>query len=72
MPRIRVWEDMETKVEDPGDNDPRDYCIDCWKKGQPPTNNSLAEVCSSDDHPPYSETDYVCRLCGKVLTDKDN
>ena len=42
---------------------PHDYCADC----------SPAEPEDGyDDHPPYTDVDYICEYCKKPLTDEDD
>jgi hypothetical protein len=72
MPRVRVWFDKETMENNPGDNNPVDYCRKCWPIAKEKyAGSSLAEI-TGDDHPPYEDTDYICEKCGKPLTAKDD
>lgn len=62
---VRVEFDITGYNEnDPGATDPVDVCTSCFAASFPPS-----VTC---DHPPYSECDYVCRMCGEPLTDEDN
>jgi hypothetical protein len=57
--------------EDPGDNDPKDFCRKCFPEAKEQyADDPLAEI--EDDHPPYDETDHRCEICGKILTLRDN
>lgn len=67
MPRIRVYYN-----EAHTDNNPLDFCRDCWDEACATyEDNPLAEI-TVDDHPPYDDTDYKCELCRKPLTEKDD
>lgn len=67
MPRIRLY-----YAEGNTDNNPLDFCKDCWDEAvEEYENNPLAEI-SIDDHPPYDDTDYKCDKCHKKLTEEDD
>jgi hypothetical protein len=50
------------------DNDPDDYCADCWDTVD------KTDDCprSGHDHPPYCDTEYDCKECGKALRCRDD
>lgn len=50
-------------------NDPFDYCNECW---EPERSIEMGSGSYGDEHPPYSECNYRCEVCGALLTDLDN
>lgn len=59
--------DLETwDWDDPGQNPPFDFCIDCWDE----LKLEFADV--EIDHPPYEEGNYRCLRCNNPLFEFDN
>ena len=67
------------------ESEPLDFCRDCWQylddeetaaeeHGGRETGPDGRGDCFAFDaeHPPYSECDYTCEDCNKLLTDKDD
>jgi hypothetical protein len=65
-----------------GNSDPHDFCLRHFPQteekarkrfgaGEGPDNRGNCFGYNAE-HPPYSDTDYGCEMCGKRLTDNDN
>lgn len=77
MPRLNVY----FKDENLG----IDLCRICWPPDESMVEMICDEIgvpsyiaqqavddCEEPEHPPYSDWDYKCLHCGKLLTDEDN
>jgi hypothetical protein len=63
-------------------SDPLDFCKPCFPDpdsalalyGVGPDGADGRGDCYGydEEHPPYSDTDYTCEVCGDALTDKDD
>ena len=82
MPRFYNWY-RDGNGETSGGGDPIDLCRRCWGKSLANSikinrlDNGLSDLNEQranggEDHPPYSECDYECYICGKGLTNKDD
>jgi hypothetical protein len=64
-------------------SDPIDFCNRCFPQTEKDAFQRYGQLGDGpdsrgncfgyqDDHPDYSELDYTCEKCGKLLTDRDN
>lgn len=59
---------LDYNFDDPGDNQPLDFCLACWEKEVKV--NDLDFLAT--DHPPYESGKYSCNTCKRTLQALDN
>lgn len=54
------------------ENDPHDFCMDCYSTALSMAEGKYPHVDDNVDHPNYDGDDYTCERCNCRLTEEDN